>query len=251
MRMELLNKSVVVTGASRGIGAAIAKSLSSFGANVAVNYKQRRDKAEEVLSEIRTLGGEGFIFKADVTNRAEAEALVEETVKHYGRVDVLVCNAAIEFPVKPFVEHSWEEAEKKITGEMKSIFFPVQAALKDMMKRKSGKIILISSTLSRSAGEGFFSQCAAKAALDSTARVLAKELGPHGIKVNVVAPGLIETDATAGFGAGLLKDAAEHTPLKRLGTPKDAAGAVVFLASVLGDYITGQYIPVSGGSYIP
>ena len=251
MRMELLNKSVIVTGANHGIGAAIAKSLASFGANVAVNYHNSKDKAEEVLSEIRTLGGEGFIFKADVTNKGESDALVEETIKHYGRVDVLVCNAAIGFPMKSFTEHAWEEAEKKITDEMKAIFFPVQAALKDMMKRKSGKIILISSTLSRSAGEGFFSQCAAKAALDSTARVLAKELGPHGIKVNVVAPGLTETDAIAGFGEGLIKAAAEHTPLKRIGQPKDAAGAVVFLASVLGDFITGQYIPVSGGSYMP
>ena len=251
MRMELLNKSVIVTGASRGIGAAIAKCLSSFGANVAVNYNQSRDKADEVLADIRTLGGEGFIFKADVTVKEEAEALVDETVKHYGRVDVLVCNANIGFPVKPFAEHSWEEVEKKLSGEMKSIFFPIQAALKDMMKRKSGKIILISSTLSRAASGGFLTQCAAKAALDSMGRVLAKELGPHGIKVNVVAPGLTETDAIAAFGPGVVRATVENTPLGRVGTPKDAAGAVVFLASVLGDFITGQYIPVSGGSYIP
>lgn len=249
--MELLNKSVIVTGASRGIGAAIAKSLASFGANVAVNYNNSKEKAEEVLSEIRALGGEGFIFKADVTQSEESEALVDETIKRYGRVDVLVCNAAMSFPIKPFIEQAWEEAEKKITDEMKAVFFPVQAALKDMMKRKAGKIILISSTLSRFASEGFFSHCAAKAALDGTGRVLAKELGPNGIRVNVVAPGLTETDAIAGFGEGIIKAAAEHTPLKRIGQPMDVAGAVVFLASVLGDYVTGQYIPVSGGSYIP
>lgn len=251
MNLDLSSKVAVVTGASRGIGAEIAKSLALHGAKVVVNYVSRKDKAEEVLADIKKKGADGSIFKADVTVKEEAEAMVAEAIKRYGHLDILVNNAAIGFPMKPFIDYSWEEAEAKITNEMKAMFFTTQAALRDMLKRRAGRIIMISSTISRSPAEGFFSHAAAKAAMDSAARVMAKELGPKGINVNVVGPGLMVTDATAFLPEAMFKAVAEFTPLKRVGMPADVAGIVTFLSSPMADFITGQYIPVSGGSYMP
>lgn len=251
MKIDLSSKAAIVTGASRGIGAEIARSLAAHGAKVAVNYATREDKAKEVLAEIEKAGGQGFIHKADVTVKQEAEAMVAETVRRYGRVDILVNNAAIGFKAKPFIDYLWEDAEAKITGEMKAMFFVTQAALRDMVKRKAGKIIMISSTVSRAPSEGFFTQAVAKAAMDSAVRVMARELGPQGINVNAVSPGLMPTDATSHLPEAMFKAVAEFTPMKRVGMPQDAAGVVTFLSSSLSDFITGQYIAVSGGSYMP
>lgn len=251
MKIDLGSKVAIVTGASRGIGAAIVKGLAANGAKVVVNYAARKDKAEEVLAHIKKDGGEGFIFKADVTRKDEVEDMVAETIKKYGHVDVLVNNAAIGFPAKQFIDYKWEEAEAKIMNEMKAMFFPAQAVLRDMLKRKTGRIIMISSTISRSPAEGFFAHAAAKAAMDSAVRVMARELGPSGITVNAVGPGLMVTDATAHLPEQMFKAVAEFTPLKRVGMPDDVAGVVSFLSSGLADFITGQYIAVSGGAYMP
>lgn len=251
MKLDLGSKVAIVTGASRGIGAAIAKGLGSHGAKVVVNYVARKDKAEEVLQQVREAGGEGIVFKADVTKKNEVEEMVAETIERFGHVDVLVNNASIGFPAKQFIDYKWEEAEAKIMNEMKAMFFPAQAALRDMLKRKSGRIIMISSTISRSPAEGFFAHAAAKAAMDSAVRVMARELGLRGITVNTVGPGLMVTDATSHFPEQMFKAVAEFTPLKRVGMPEDVAGVVAFLSSSLADFITGQYIAVSGGAYMP
>ncbi|MBI5453709.1 MAG: 3-oxoacyl-ACP reductase FabG [Deltaproteobacteria bacterium] len=251
MELGLKGKSAIVTGSSRGIGAAIARSLGRAGAKVAVNYFRSRDMAETVAGEIAGSGGEAFAVKADVTMKDEVEAMTAETIKRFGKVDILVNNAAIGFPMKPFMDHSWDEVEAKMSGEMKGIFFTTQAAVRDMMKRKYGRIIHISSGLSRYASENFFTHAAAKAAMDSSARVMAKELGPMGITVNVIGPGLIPTDATAGFPKEMFDFIANSTPLKRIGAPDDIAGAVTFLASDMARFITGQYIHVNGGTFMP
>ncbi len=250
MELGLKDRVVLVTGASRGIGAAITAALAYQGATVIINFCSNRDKAEELLTRIKKNNGKGMVLQADVRDRGQVNKMVDTAAKEFGKIDVLVNNANISFPVKPFTELSWEEIESKITGEMKALYNCAQAVLKDMLKRKQGKIILISSGLSRRPGYGFSAHAAAKSAVDGIAKVMAMELGAHGITVNVVGPGLTLTDAISRQPEEMLKRSADANPLKRIGTPDDIAGAVVFLASSLSDYITGEYIPVNGGSFM-
>jgi 3-oxoacyl-[acyl-carrier protein] reductase len=250
MDLELKDKVALITGASRGIGAASAKALADHGATVIINYIHRGDKAEALLKEVQNGGGKAMIFQADVRDPGAVDAMVDSALKEFGKIDILVNNANINFPIKPFTEFSWDEMEAKIMGEMKALYNCSQAVLKDMTRRKSGKLILISSSLSRFPGYGFSAHAAAKSAMDGMAKVMATELGPYGISVNVVGPGLTLTDATAGQPKEMHEQVAAITPLRRLGMPEDIAGAVVFLASALSDYLSGEYIPVTGGSFM-
>ena len=250
MELGLKDKVVLITGASRGIGAASAKALAYHGATVIINYVKRKDKAEEVLDEVKAGGGKGMIFQADVRDAAAVNTMVDTAVKEFGKIDILVNNANINFPIRPFIELTWDQIEAKIMGEMKALYNCSQAVLKNMMIRKSGKLVFISSSLSRFPGFGFSAHAAAKSAMDSMAKVMALELGPVGITVNVVGPGLTLTDATAGQPKEMHQQVAAITPLRRLGMPQDIAGAVVFLASSLSDYFNGEYMPVTGGSFM-
>ena len=191
-----------------------------------------------------------MVFQADVRDQDAVNDMVESTLNEFGKIDVLVNNANINFPIKPFIELKWEEIEAKILGEMKALYNCSQAVLQNMMNRKSGKLIFVSSSLSRFPGHGFSAHAAAKSAMDSLAKVMAMELGPSGITVNVVGPGLTLTDATAGQPKEVHEQVAAITPLRRLGMPDDIAGVVLFLASTLSDYLNGEYIPVTGGSFM-
>ncbi len=250
MELGLKNKVILVTGASRGIGAAIASALAYNGATVIINFLSNKQKAQELLNTIKKNNGSGMIVQADVREPEQVNAMVDKTMKEYGKIDVLVNNANINFPVKPFTELSWEDIHAKITGEMKALYNCSQAVLKDMLKRKQGKLVLISSGLSRRPGYGFSAHAAAKSAVDGIAKVMALELGMHGITVNVVGPGSTLTDAISWQPEEMLKKTADANPLRRIGKPEDVAGTVVFLASSLSDYITGEYIPVNGGSFM-
>lgn len=251
MENYLNDKVALVTGSSRGIGAACAKSLALSGASVVVNYYQSADMAENLVLDIESSGGQALAVQADVRDRDAVDKMVDAAVSKLGKIDILVNNANINFPIRPFVDLSWESIERKITGEMKSLYNCSQAVLQDMLPRKAGKLIFISSTLSRSPGYGFAAHAAAKAAVDSMARVMALELGPMGITVNTVGPGLTATDATEGLPDEMKEQIAAMTPLRRIGQPVDVAGVVNFLASPLSDYLTGQYIPVCGGAFMP
>jgi 3-oxoacyl-[acyl-carrier protein] reductase len=250
MELGLKDKVALITGASRGIGAASAKALAYHGATVVINYIKSQDKAEGLLNEINKAGGNGMVFQADVRDQGAVNDLVESTLKEFGKIDVLVNNANINFPIRPFIELTWDQIEAKILGEMKALYNCSQAVLKDMTGRKSGKLIFVSSSLSRFPGYGFAAHAAAKSAMDSMAKVMAMELGPSGITVNVVGPGLTLTDATAGQPKEVHEQIAAITPLRRLGMPDDIAGVVLFLASSLSDYLNGEYIPVTGGSFM-
>ncbi|MGD9262004.1 MAG: SDR family oxidoreductase [Desulfobacterales bacterium] len=250
MDLGLKDKVAVITGASRGIGAASARALAHHGATVVVNYIKSKDKAEDLLDGIKKAGGRGMVYQADVRDQGAVNVMVEATHKEFGKIDVLVNNANINFPIKPFTEFTWDQMEAKILGEMKALYNCSQAVLKDMMNRKSGKLIFVSSSLSRFPGYGFSAHAAAKSAMDSMAKVMAMELGPLGITVNVVGPGLTLTDATAGQPKEVHEQVAAITPLRRLGMPDDIAGVVLFLASSLSDYLNGEYIPVTGGSFM-
>ena len=250
MDLGLKDKVAIITGASRGIGAASAKAIAHHGATVVINYIKSKDKAEELLDEIKKAGGNGMVFQADVRDQGAVNDLVESTLKEFGKIDVLVNNANINFPIRPFMELTWDQIEAKILGEMKALYNCSQAVLKDMISRKSGKLIFVSSSLSRFPGYGFAAHAAAKSAMDSMAKVMAMELGPSGITVNVVGPGLTLTDATAGQPKEVHEQIAAITPLRRLGMPDDIAGVVLFLASSLSNYLNGEYIPVTGGSFM-
>ena len=250
MCIDLQGKVALVTGASRGIGAAIARDLADHDAAVVINYLQSKDKAESLKQEITAAGGRAIAVQADVRDRSAVNSMIATAEKELGKVDILVNNANIDFPMQPFAEMSWPDIEAKLTGELGAMVHCCQAVIPGMMEKKYGKIILVSSTLSREPGYGFAAHCAAKAAVDSLARTMAQELGPSGIYVNVVDPGLTRTDATAGLSAEVFKHTAEHNPLLRVAEPQDIASVIMFLASEMSDYVTGQYIPVNGGGFM-
>jgi len=247
---DLQGKIALVTGASRGIGAAIARVLANHDAAVVINYLNSKDRAEELRNTIITAGGRAIAIQADVRNRGAVDRMVALAEKELGRIDILVNNANIDFPMQPFAEMAWPDIEAKLTGEIGAMVHCSQAVIPRMMEKKYGKIILVSSSLSREPGYGFAAHCAAKAAMDSLARAMALELGPAGIYVNVVGPGLTRTDATAGLPPEVFTHTAEHTPLLRVAEPGDIASVVMFLASEMSDYLTGQYIPVNGGGFM-
>ena len=250
MCIDLQGKVALVTGASRGIGAAIARDLADHDAAVVINYLKSKDRAEELKNSIIESGGRAIAVQADVRDRGAVDRMVALAEKELGNIDILVNNANIDFPMQPFAEMAWQDIEAKLTGEIGAMVHCCQAVIPAMTEKKYGKIILVSSSLSREPGYGFAAHCAAKAAVDSLARTMALELGPSGIYVNVVGPGLTRTDATAGLPAEVFSHTAEHTPLLRVAEPGDIASVVMFLASEMSDYLTGQYIPVNGGGFM-
>jgi 3-oxoacyl-[acyl-carrier protein] reductase len=245
--MHFKGRVVVVTGASRGIGAATARLLGRHGAAVGVNYFQSEEKAREVVADIRAEGGKAEALQADVRDEAQVGAMARKAEETLGIVDTLVINASISFPIVPFLEYRWVDFEAKLTGELRAAFFCCKAFVPPMVERKAGCVIGISSGLSRHPGNGFCAHSTAKSALDSFMKSLAFELGPRGIRVNVVAPGLTDTDATAFQSKEEKEAVARMTPLKRIGLPEDVAGAVLLIASDEARFVSGTYLPVSGG----
>ncbi|MEH2014011.1 SDR family oxidoreductase [Nostoc sp.] len=243
----LRDRVVLITGASRGIGAATAKLLGQHGAAVGVNYYGSETAAQEVVESITSAGGRAVAVKADVRDPQQVDAMVQEVADTLGIIDTLVINANANFPMAPFVDYRWEDFEAKLLGELKGAFFPCKAVVPSMIEHKRGIIIAVSSGLSRHPGEGFIAHSTAKSGLDAFIKSLALELGPHGIRANVVSPGLTLTDATAQLPQEYKDVSVQMVPLKRNGLPEDVAGAILLLASDEAKFITGAYLPVSGG----
>ncbi len=245
--MILDNKVALVTGASKGIGASSALVLAQNGAKVAVNYNSSIQKANELVDTINSFS-KAIAIKANVFVENESKSLVAQAVNEFGPIDILVLNAGPNFKMAPFTEQTWEDFETKILKELKACYWTLQAVVPSMISRKTGSIIIISSSSSRRSSPGFSTHTTAKSALDGLAKALALELGPHGIRVNVVAPGLTETDATELLPSEVKNMIASHTPLRRNALPDDIAGAVLFYASDLSKFISGNYTPVNGGN---
>ena len=246
--MILEGQTALVTGGSRGIGAACCELLAANGAAVGVNYLENKEAADQVVGRIRSAGGKALAVQADARDRAQVNSMVSAVQKELGGVDILVNNANINFPIKPFGEFLWDEMMGKLGGEIGSSFNCCQAVIPDMVKKGMGRIINISSGLSRTPGDGFVAHTTAKSGLDAFTKALAHELGPQGITVNTVAPGLTETDATSFLPQEAKDAAAAHTPLRRIAQSEDVAGAVLFFASDYSRFITGTWLPVDGGN---
>jgi amino acid adenylation domain-containing protein len=243
----LQDKVALITGASRGIGLATALLLAEHGAKVAINYRDSEAQAQRVKAQIEEEGGTAEIFRADVTRPADVQSMVAAIYQRFERIDILVANAHMDFRHRPFVEYEWGDLEQKVSNELKAVFYPCQAIAPDMLRRKSGSIVALSSSLSKRPNEGFVAQSTAKAALDAFVRALAVELGPGGVRVNTVAPGVTLTDAAMPMSPAVKEAIAATCPMRRNGLPEDMAGAVLFLASDLSGFMTGTYLPVDGG----
>ena len=243
----LQDKVALITGASRGIGLATALLLAEHGAKVAINFRDSEAQALRVKAQIEEEGGTAEIFRADVTCAADVQSMVAAIHQRFERIDILVANAHMDFRHRPFIEYEWTDLERKVTDELKAVFYPCQAIAPEMLRRKSGSIVTLSSSLSKRSNEGFVAQSTAKAALDAFVRALAAELGPGGVRVNTVAPGVTLTDAAMPMSPAVKEAIAASCPMRRNGLPEDMAGAVLFLASDLSRFMTGAYLPVDGG----
>lgn len=236
----------LVTGASRGLGAVIARELARHGSLVAVNYLTHPDAAARICDEITGEGGHARAIRMDVRDAADIRAGIEEVTEHFGRpVDILVNNASMPPTPQPFLELSWNDLQGFFDTQVRGAFQCCQAVIPAMMRQHGGRIVNIGATLNSLPHWAAFA--AAKAALLSLTRSLAAEFGPSGIRVNQISPGVVNTESTAVLPEKLRKVQAMKTPLRRLAEPSDVARAVVFLCSEQAEFITGADLPVCGG----
>jgi NAD(P)-dependent dehydrogenase (short-subunit alcohol dehydrogenase family) len=238
----------VITGASRGIGAATALVLAERGVRVVVNHRASVAQAEEVVAAITAAGGEAVAIKADVTAPGDVAAMVGETERRWGRVDVLVHNALIPFDITSFADLSWEQLGGKLDREMRAAFLITKAVVPGMISRSYGRLVYLSTGLSRRPRDGMITLGTAKAALDQFVRFIALELAPHGITANLVAPATVgETKVTEQLTTEQRRELGATNPMGRLVRPDEVAQTVAFLASENSGFTTGHYLPVNGG----
>ena len=245
----LTDKVAVVTGASRGIGQEIAKTLAAQGATVIVNYNGSAKKAAETIQEIETMGGKAEAVQCDVSDFDKAKELLDYVIKTYGHVDILVNNAGITRD-NLMMRMSEGEFDAVIRTNLRGTFLCMKAVSRLMLKQRYGRIVNLSSVVGLRGNAGQVNYAASKAGVIGLTKALAKEVGPSHITVNCVAPGVISTEMNAALDQETLSALQEETPLERIGSPEDAAHAIVFLASEKADFITGQVISPNGGFVI-
>ncbi len=237
----------IVTGSSRGIGAAAVKELAKLGFSVVINYNRSEKKAFNVLNDIKQNGGDGITFKADISKPDEVKSMISFAVQKYGKIGILVNNAGIA-QQKLFTDITQEDWNRMVATNLSGTFYCCQAVLPYMIHEKQGKIINVSSIWGTVGASCEVHYSAVKAGIIGLSKALAKEVAPSGITVNCVAPGCIMTDMlTNDLSEETISVLAEETPLGRIGTPDDVAKAVAFLAGENSDFITGQVIGVDGG----
>ncbi len=236
-----MRKSVLITGGSRGIGAAAARAFAAAGYRVAICYLNGREKAEALAEEIG-----GIAIRADVRDEAQVCEMVDKVLAEFCQLDILVCNAGVAWQGL-LTDMSLEDWRGVMAADLDSVFLCSKAVLPHFIHRKAGKILTVSSMWGQVGASCEVAYSAAKAGIIGFTKALAKEVGPSGIAVNCVAPGAIDTEMNAHLGAEALEMLAEETPLGRLGKPEEVAQTLVFLASEQADFLTGQVISPNGG----
>ena len=244
--MKLKDKVALVTGASRGLGKAIALQLAADGARVTVNYMKSADKAEEVVKEIMSRGGNAAAMQADITSLPEVEKMVDSLYEQFGRIDILVNNAGVTKD-ELLISMTPEDWDSVIKTNLGGLFNCTKAVAKYMMVQKSGRIINISSVAGERGGRGQSNYAASKGGINAFTRSVAMELAPKKITVNAVAPGVVETEMSSTVIRRAKDIILDAVALKRLGQPEEIANVVAFLASDDASYITGEVIRVDGG----
>ncbi len=244
--IDLTGKVAIITGSSRGIGAAIAIELAKLGAKVVINHRNSAERAQAVLETVSHARGEGLVVQADVSVAEEAQHLVKTTLDTYGQVDILVNNAGTtrDNLIMRMKEEEWELVLKT---NLTSAYHCAKAVIRPMMKRRQGRIINISSVVGLTGQEGQTNYAASKAGLIGFSKSLAREIGSRNITVNVVAPGFVPTALTEVLPEAQIQKIIQATPLGRLGTAEEIAYMVAFLASDQASFITGQILTVDGG----
>lgn len=244
--MQLEGKNALVTGASRGIGKAIALALAAAGANVAINYAGNKEAAQEVAAEIEKMGRKALLLQGDVAKTDVCAEMIDTVVSEFGNIDILINNAGItrDTLLMRMKEEDWDAV---LSTNLKGVFNCTKAAIKYMMKQKSGRIVNISSVVGVMGNAGQANYAAAKAGCIGFTKTVAKEVASRGITVNAVAPGFIKTDMTSVLPEKVITAMEAGIPLARLGEPEDIAKAVLFLVGDDATYITGQTLHVDGG----
>jgi 3-oxoacyl-[acyl-carrier protein] reductase len=242
-------QAVLITGASRGIGAAAARLFAQRGWAVGIHYHQSKAQAEALQEELTRQGAETALFQGDVSRRDQVEAMVAAFLARFGKMDALVCSAGV--ACQELFTQSTEESYRHVMGvDLDGTVYCCQAAARAMVGQKAGRIITLSSMWGQVGASCEVVYSAAKAGVIGLTKALAKELGPSGITVNCVAPGVIDTEMNANLSPETKAALAEDTPLERLGTPQEAAEAIWFLASQAGSFFTGQVLAPNGGFII-
>ena len=241
---------VLITGASRGIGAACARRFARDGWKVAVHYYKSEAEALALAEELRAAGAEAVPVRGDLSDPAQAARAVEGAQAALGHLDALVCNAGVALPVQLLTDTTDDQWRRVMGTDLDGVFFTLRAAIPGMVSRKRGAIVTVSSMWGVTGGSCEAPYSAAKAGVIGLTKALAKELGPSGIRVNCVAPGAIETDMTAFLTPEDRATLADEAPLGRMGTPEEVADAIRFLAGEEARFITGQVLRVDGGMVI-
>ena len=242
-------KTALITGASRGIGAATARRLARAGYAVAVNYCSSEDRALALVEELRAEGHTAMAVRADVSDPEQVQAMVDNVLDKFCQLDILICNAGIA-QQKLFGDLTDDDWRRMFAVNVDGVFHAVRAALPHFIHRKAGRIVTVSSMWGQVGGSCEVAYSAAKAAVIGLTRALAKELGPSGITVNCVSPGVISTEMNAHLDREALAALAEETPLGAIGTPEDVAEAIWYLSSDAARFVTGQVLAPNGGLVI-